>query len=212
MPLRKNSAADADKDLPKKFRGVHFLNIEAMKPAERRETTIKYLKNNCIMPEISEMAKIYGDRTSLPEGTDEMEVEDGTAAVSASTCGLSHPPLPVLASHYIQRVEASPKRSTVRQKPFSPPFERYYYRDLIWKVAFSHHVDVEIPLEYPKPFKVFIGPGNNKMLVKGLMKRRNWWAIVERSDDCHFAWTQIKIPDIFRGQKKCQSTYKPVEC
>jgi tubulin--tyrosine ligase len=58
-------------------------------------------------------------------------------------------------------------------------------------------------LDYPKSFKVFIGPGNNKMLVKGLMKRRNWWSIVDKSDECHFAWTQIKIPDIFNCQKKC---------
>jgi hypothetical protein len=36
VPLRKGSAAECEKELPKKFRGVHFLNIEAMKPTERR--------------------------------------------------------------------------------------------------------------------------------------------------------------------------------
>lgn len=70
---------------------------------------------------------------------------------------------------------------------------------------------MDIPLEYQKSFKVFIGPGNNKMLVKGLMKRRTWWSLTEKSEDCHFAWTQIKIQDIFRNQKKAIVTYHCVE-
>lgn len=49
------------------------------------------------------------------------------------------------------------------------------------------------------------------MLVKGLMKRRTWWSLTEKSDDCHFAWTQIKIPDIFRNQKKATIEYKKLE-
>lgn len=40
------------------------------------------------------------------------------------------------------------------------------------------------------------------MLVKGLMKRRTWWTLTEKAEDCHFAWTQIKVAEIFRGQKK----------
>jgi hypothetical protein len=43
------------------------------------------------------------------------------------------------------------------------------------------------------------------------MKRRSWWTIVDKLDECHFAWTQIKIPDIFRCQKKCQSLQQPIE-
>lgn len=62
-------------------------------------------------------------------------------------------------------------------------------------------------MEYPKSPKVFIGPGNNKMLVKGLMRRRTWWTLTERLDDCQFAWTQIKIPEIFKNQKKGSIVY-----
>jgi hypothetical protein len=32
-------------------------------------------------------------------------------------------------------------------------------------------------------------------MVKGLVKRRFWWTISdERTQDCNFVWTQLKIP------------------
>lgn len=62
---------------------------------------------------------------------------------------------------------------------------------------------VEIPLEQTKPFRAYIGNGNNKLLIKSLLKQRSWWLIVEKYDEsCNFVWTQIKIPEIFKGQRK----------
>ena len=62
-----------------------------------------------------------------------------------------------------------------RIKAFTIPFERYYYKDFIWKVAFSngllHHA---IPED--TKVKVFVGKGNNSQLVRSLIKRRGWWS------------------------------------
>ena len=59
-----------------------------------------------------------------------------------------------------------------RNKPFVPPFDRYYYHDFVWKVGFSNKIRIDFPETYAKKFKVFIGGGNNSMLLKTLMKRR----------------------------------------
>lgn len=63
----------------------------------------------------------------------------------------------------------------MKLKPFSAPFDRYHYRDFIWKVALSNHIQHEAPEAYDKKIKVFIGRGNNCMLVKSLIKRRRAW-------------------------------------
>jgi hypothetical protein len=55
--------------MPKKFRSGHFLNIETIRPTDRRETTLRYLRNNCIMPEINEVIKIHEDKSRLLEQT-----------------------------------------------------------------------------------------------------------------------------------------------
>lgn len=53
----------------------------------------------------------------------------------------------------------------------------------------------------PKKLKAYVGPGNNGAMIKGLLKRRFWWSIVdERTDDCQFVWTQIKVNEIFGKQ------------
>ncbi len=31
----------------------------------------------------------------------------------------------------------------------------------------------------PKKLKAYVGPGNNGAMIKGLLKRRFWWTIVE---------------------------------
>jgi hypothetical protein len=90
-------------------------------------------------------------------------------------------------------------------KKFNPPFERYHYRDFIWKVAFSNGILLECPKEIETKFKVFIGRGNNSLLAKSLMKRRSsWWTFTERYEEANFIWTQIKINDIFRKQSHSQ--------
>ena len=72
------------------------------------------------------------------------------------------------------------KQIVKKQKPFSVPFETYYYRDLLWKVLFSYEIIASIPLEYEHRLKVFIGKGNNSGLIRGLVKRRIWFAITDR--------------------------------
>jgi hypothetical protein len=35
------------------------------------------------------------------------------------------------------------------------------------------------------------------------MRRRFWWQLVEKiSDDTNFAWTQLKVSDYFKKQKR----------
>jgi len=59
------------------------------------------------------------------------------------------------------------------------------------KIIDLKHEDVN---NRPKKLKAYVGPGNNSAMIKGLLKRRFWWTIVEeRTEDCHFVWTQIKI-------------------
>jgi tubulin--tyrosine ligase len=45
---------------------------------------------------------------------------------------------------------------------------------------------------------MYLGRGNNCMLVRGLMKRRFWWTIVDRlTEEVNFVWTQLKLPEYF---------------
>lgn len=54
----------------------------------------------------------------------------------------------------------------------------------------------------------FIGPGNNAMLVRSLMKRRIWWDEVKTAENANFVWTQLKINSIYSNQSSYQ---KPLE-
>lgn len=74
------------------------------------------------------------------------------------------------------------------------------YRDFLWKINFSNSLFVEPELDGDKPYRVFIGKGNNSMLIRGLLKRRFWWVIVDRPENAHFLWTQLKNPDIIKNQ------------
>ena len=39
------------------------------------------------------------------------------------------------------------------------------------------------------------------MLIRGLMKRRHWWIIVDKPEHANFSWTQLKIPEIISSQQ-----------
>ncbi len=52
------------------------------------------------------------------------------------------------------------------------------YKDFLWKVNFSNGLYVRIRDEIDIPYKFFVGPGNNSMLIKGIMRRRFWWQVV----------------------------------
>lgn len=55
-----------------------------------------------------------------------------------------------------------------------------FYKDFLWKVNFSNGLYVKIKDEIEWPYKLFVGPGNNSMLIKGIMRRRFWWQIAEK--------------------------------
>lgn len=88
-----------------------------------------------------------------------------------------------------------------RRVVFKPPFPMYYYRDFIWKVAYSNGYIVQIPEEYEQRVKFYVGPGNNSNLIKGIMNRRTWFQLVDKSQDAQLIWTQIKVNHIFSEQK-----------
>ena len=89
----------------------------------------------------------------------------------------------------------------LKLKTFTPPFDRYFYKDFLWKVALSNGMKFESPPEYAQKLKIFIGRGNNSMLVKSLFKRRSaWWDFTDKYSEANFVWTQIKFYDIFGCQ------------
>lgn len=51
--------------------------------------------------------------------------------------------------------------------------------DYLFKVNFSHGIYIEmqlLPVEAPiHRYKVFVGKGNNHLLIKELLKRRFWY-------------------------------------
>lgn len=59
-------------------------------------------------------------------------------------------------------------------------------------------------------YKMWIGPGNNSLLIKSLIKRRWWWQIAEDKNDLSFMWTQLKDNGFFGKQKssKTQASYR----
>ena len=55
-----------------------------------------------------------------------------------------------------------------------------YFRDFLWKVNYSNGLSVYTPQNVDKLYRVYIGAGNNYHLIKGIMKKRFWWTIVDR--------------------------------
>lgn len=77
------------------------------------------------------------------------------------------------------------------------------YWDFLFRVNFTNGLYVCSRDEGEKPLKFYVGFGNNSALVKGVMRRRPWWQLVDKStDDINFAWTQLKISDFFKSQRK----------
>ena len=35
------------------------------------------------------------------------------------------------------------------------------------------------------------------------MKRRFWWSFTENIEECNFAWTQLKLANLFTKQNEC---------
>jgi hypothetical protein len=51
-------------------------------------------------------------------------------------------------------------------------------------------------------YKYYIGPGNNSLLIKSLMKRRFWWVQEDDPKKANFVWTQLKLNSYYKFQKK----------
>ena len=94
-----------------------------------------------------------------------------------------------------------------RIKPFIVPFERYHYKDFIWKVAFSNGFLLNTLPEDMK-VKVYVGQGNNSQLVRSLIKRRNWWTFTEKWEEANLVWTQLKINSYFTLQSATNNKHK----
>ncbi len=57
--------------------------------------------------------------------------------------------------------------------------------DFLFKIQLSHNFYINLDIKIqdlssrPKKLKAYVGPGNNGAMIKGLLKRRFWWTIVE---------------------------------
>lgn len=49
-------------------------------------------------------------------------------------------------------------------------------------------------------------------MVRGILRRRTWWNIVEDPNEANFAWTQLKLNNYFDSQtiRKAELTLKDV--
>mgnify|MGYP000876432957 CR=1 FL=1 len=47
-------------------------------------------------------------------------------------------------------------------------------------------------------YKVYVGPGNNCLLIKSLLKRREWLQVVDNisEEGIQFYWTQNKVHEV----------------
>jgi hypothetical protein len=66
---------------------------------------------------------------------------------------------------------------------------------------------VYTPEHVSNQYRGCIGPGNNYYLVKGILKRRFWWNIVEATNEkemesLNFLWTQLKVNSFYGVQLK----------
>jgi hypothetical protein len=78
-------------------------------------------------------------------------------------------------------------------------------------LAHGIYINLDLPSpQYPrKKIKAFVGFGNNCNMIKGLIKRRFWWALSETlTEDCLFVWSQLKVNKIFQLQESA-SVYEP---
>lgn len=52
-----------------------------------------------------------------------------------------------------------------------------------------------------KKYKYYLGKGNNRLLVKSLMKRRFWWVQTDEIKEANFVWTQLKNNFYYQYQR-----------
>lgn len=69
--------------------------------------------------------------------------------------------------------------------------------DFIFKLNFSNRLYVDLSLLKPEEpmvkYKMYIGKGNNSVLVKTILKHRFWWEVTSSEVGVDFYWSQNKI-------------------
>jgi len=73
----------------------------------------------------------------------------------------------------------------------------------MWKVNFSNGIFVCTPDTVAAPYKFFVGEGNNSNLIRGLFRRRFWWAQAtsKQEEGLNFLWTQLKLNSFLTTQE-----------
>ena len=92
------------------------------------------------------------------------------------------------------------QKKFVQNHKFLPPFETYYYRDVVWRVGFSNSHLVRSPVDYEHKIKILIGKGNNSRLMKSIVNRRPWLQITDKLEDASIVWTQLKVASMYTTQ------------
>ena len=84
------------------------------------------------------------------------------------------------------------------------------FLDFIFKINYSNSIYVDLSLSKPedtmvKP-KMYIGRGNNSLLVKSIAKRRFWWDVTHNINEVgiDFYWSQNKIDRVHNNQGRVE--------
>jgi hypothetical protein len=72
------------------------------------------------------------------------------------------------------------------------------FRDFLWKINYANGLFTIAPSSCA--YKAYIGKGNNSIMVRGILRRRAWWSIVDDPAEANFIWTQLKLNIYFDSQ------------
>ncbi|EAS00525.2 tubulin-tyrosine ligase family protein (macronuclear) [Tetrahymena thermophila SB210] len=114
----------------------------------------------------------------------------------------------------IKNTNNSPKNQVVSTKQQILQQKMENYRDFINILNYSNNLIIPYNLSNPNPplYKVYIGLGNNGILVRQIFKSRWWWQLVESHDDwpdCQFLWMQWRRKEYTKYMKSLpQLTYE----
>lgn len=75
----------------------------------------------------------------------------------------------------------------------------------VWRKALNTSNGIEAYAGSFRSYNVYIGKGNNSLLVKSLFLRRPWWKIVENKEAANFVWSQWKDKGVVEELKCCSS-------
>ena len=80
------------------------------------------------------------------------------------------------------------------------------YREFIFIMNLSHGVFdpvklLEQPIKNEPRYKYYLGRGNNREVIKALMKRRFWWGETDNLSEANFVWTQLKVNSYYQQQQ-----------